>query len=472
MAQNPMQLPTDPLMMQPQDQPMQMAAPQASQMAPVDPHATLTAPIAAAPPEMPRMSAMASQKGHISKNLMADYQKDADPWGSPDNHPGKLGSFLHDVSAAVPGIMRQFKGTTANRQLDEEPQLETRLQNIAKEESTEGLQGAQAGEAGALQKQHEADTTQIPLTAAREDAKAKSEEGLQGAQAGEATARTNALNNPTPEWAVSDTDAGPILFNKTSGVAQHLTIDGEPVGPKLKLTESQPIIGADGKPHTYMLDEKGNKKVDLGVHYEKPNEAPGVTMLVPNGAGGETVQRLTPGQTVAPGAQTAAGVNAVNTPTMQQRTASGRAATVVAMAPEVLSRIDAVAPKLGPIAGRWNDFMQGKVGSGDPDFAALRSDLLMMSSAVALAHAQGRLPENLREEFDHAINAPKQTPENLKATINTMIPWLQKMQQQGRPDQQGGTNAPIVQHSASTGQDRYSTDGGKTWQQGKPQSQK
>jgi len=51
-----------------------------------------------------------------------------------------------------------------------------------------------------------------------------------------------------------------------------------------------------------------------------------------------------------------------------------------------------------------------------------------------LAHAQGRLPENLREEFDRAINAPKQTPDNLKATINTMIPWLQKMQEQGRPN--------------------------------------
>ena len=183
----------------------------------------------------------------------------------------------------------------------------------------------------------------------------------------------------------------------------------------------------------------------MGVHYEKPNVAPGITMIVPNGQGGGTVERLTQGQSVAPGAQTAAGVNAVNTPTMQQRTAAGRAGTVVAMAPEVLSRIDALAPKLGPVEGRWNEFMQGRVGSDDPDFAALRSDLLMMSSAVALAHAQGRLPENLREEFDRAINAPKQTPANLKATIQTMLPWLQKMQNQGQPNapQGGGSNDPL-----------------------------
>ena len=168
---------------------------------------------------------------------------------------------------------------------------------------------------------------------------------------------------------------------------------------------------------------------------QAPQRAPMVNLFVPNGQGGETLQTVRPGQTVAAGAQTAAGINAVNTPTMQQRTAAGRAGTVVAMAPEVLARIDAIAPKLGPMEGRWNEFMQGKVGMDDPDFAALRSDLLMMSSAVALAHAQGRLPENLRLEFDNAINSPKQTPANLKATITAMLPWLQKMQDQAHPNQ-------------------------------------
>lgn len=178
---------------------------------------------------------------------------------------------------------------------------------------------------------------------------------------------------------------------------------------------------------------------------QAPQRAPIVNMFVPAAGGGETLQTVRPGQTVAPGAQTSAGVNAVNTPTTQQRTAAGRAETVVAMAPEVLARIDALTPKLGPLEGRWNDFMQGKVGGDDPDFAALRSDLLMMSSAVALAHAQGRLPENLREEFDNAINSPKQTPANLKATINTMLPWLEQMQKQGQPNAPQGS-APAAEN--------------------------
>ena len=202
--------------------------------------------------------------------------------------------------------------------------------------------------------------------------------------------------------------------------------------------------------HQYMLDT------------QRPPQVAPVNMFVPGQQPGtETLTTVRPGQTVGAGAQTAAGVNAVNTPTTQQRTAAGRAETVVAMAPEVLSRIDALAPKIGPIAGRWNDFMQGKVGSDDPDFAALRSDLLMMSSAVALAHAQGRLPENLREEFDRAINAPKQTPQNLKATINAMLPWLQQMQHQGQPNQ----NAPTTPRPANVPEGYELKDGpkGRGW---------
>ncbi|HUD75526.1 MAG TPA: hypothetical protein VMQ76_10670, partial [Terracidiphilus sp.] len=67
-----------------------------------------------------------------------------------------------------------------------------------------------------------------------------------------------------------DTEAGPLMINRQTGVAQHVTVDGQPVGPKVQLKESQPLMGADNKPHTYMLDEKGNKVVDLGVHYERP----------------------------------------------------------------------------------------------------------------------------------------------------------------------------------------------------------
>ena len=371
--------------------------------------------------------------------------------GFGQNHPvlgkilgvaGEVGGKIGDtLSNAFPGIGREIPGTTQNYN----QQLKGANANLTQDESNAGKEAQTASENSTAGKTTE-ETAEMP-------GKTQSEEGLQGAQKAnlesETTDRDKAAN--APSFTVHDTEEGPILVGK-DGTAQHLSVDGQPVGPKLNLKESQPIIGADGKPHTYMLDDKGNKKVDLGVHYERPavsvntGEKEGQNFFVPDGQGGTKMIRVKPGDAVPAGAQSASGLNAVNTPTNQQRTAAGRAETVVAMAPEVLSRIDALAPKMGPIAGRWNDFMQGKVGSDDPDFAGLRSDLLMMSSAVALAHAQGRLPENLRLEFDHAINAPKQTPANLKSTITTMLPWLQKMQSQGQP------NAPKGNETASAPQ--------------------
>jgi hypothetical protein len=293
------------------------------------------------------------------------------------------------------------------------------LQNLSKEESTEGYQGAETAK-------DEAQTAGIPREQDDAHNLSESEVSEHNAQAAnllhpqaktdfEAWSQQNP-GHPIEEW---------LKLQNANKPAEHVAgmLNG-----RTMMADFRP---ADGKYYSPDGQElKGFQPV--------PPPVPAASIVLnPSQAGGYDAQAVRPGSHIAPGAVTVSGMNTVDTPTTQQRSASGRAATVVAMAPEVLSRIDALAPKLGPIEGRWNEYMQGKVGSDDPDFAALRSDLLMMSSAVALAHAQGRLPENLREEFDRAINAPKQTPENLKATINAMLPWLQQMQSQGQPNQRG-----------------------------------
>ena len=443
----------------------QMAAPP-PQMS-VDPHATLTAPIspapiqmtnelgdptgrtnelggalpekAEAPPTAEPDTKMSAQKEHVGNHLMADYAKDDAP------AKGFFGHLMSGIDQYLPGVAEEFRGTKDWREKNEEPQLEGRLQSIGKEESTEGLQGAQAANQTAEAGEHDETTKEMP-------GKAQDTHALNESEVAEHNAQAAALLHPQAKtdfeaWYAQNPDK-PIedwikLQNQSKTIApeqQYLT----------EYAQKNPGSTVAQAEHQYMLDT------------QRPPQVAPVNMFVPGQQPGtETLTTVRPGQTVGAGAQTAAGVNAVNTPTTQQRTAAGRAETVVAMAPEVLSRIDALAPKMGPIAGRWNDFMQGKVGSDDPDFAALRSDLLMMSSAVALAHAQGRLPENLREEFDRAINAPKQTPQNLKATINAMLPWLQQMQHQGQPNQ----NAPTTPRPANVPEGYELKDGpkGRGW---------
>ena len=305
----------------------------------------------------------------------------------------------------------------------------------------------------------------------------EAEENLKGAQAGEANARASALENPPDRFSALPTEQGYQSFDVRTGKATpltdttgaplqsvekpqaqnvHVLPDGKVIAvhtDKNGVPQAQVVYQGDpatktevkqlevnGKPHQVLINSATGEQIkDLGETGEKPptfniaaqHEHEGQDYVVPDGKGGHKLVRIYPGEAIPEGAQTQTGLNAVNTPTTQQRTAAGRAATVVAMTPDILQELDALGPKLGPIMGHWNDFWQGRIGANDPDFAGLKSDLTMFSSAVALAHAVGRLPENLREEFDHMINAPKQTPENIKATINHILPWMVKMQEQG-----------------------------------------
>ena len=442
MAQNPADI---------EDQ-IEQAYKMAADPAPVDPHAALTAPIMAAPrnelgdtmgnsnelgaalpaqaeapPETPKMSPLNSQKEHLNKNLMADYAKDNTP------SKGFFGHLIGGLDAAIPGVMEQFRGTKPYREKIEEPGLEKRVQDIGKQESEEGLQGAQQGKA-------EEETREAP-------AKNQSELGLQGAQTANVRSETSAREHPKEDWKAIPGAIGPngepIEIEATSGQVRYggVTGAGPMKQPKPDTPEQQYI-------DEYQRVHKGSSIADAERAYtldtQKPPQIQPIMMMIPNANGGSTATVVRPGTEIAPGAQTAAGVNSANTPTAQMRNTAQRAELVHAMTPELLQNINANASQLGPVMGHWNEFMQGKVGTENPNFAQLRADLLLYSSSVALAHAQGRLPENLREEFDNMINAPKQSPQNLTAVINRIDQAMQLNAKVmgGKGGQQQSTEGP------------------------------
>ena len=144
--------------------------------------------------------------------------------------------------------------------------------------------------------------------------------------------------------------------------------------------------------------------------------------------------------TMTPGSMTPTQMGSTYEPTGQEKTAAGRANIVLSELPQVEQEMQANAADLGPVMGQWDKFVQGKVGMDNPKFAHLRSSLMMAATAVAMAHAIGRLPENLREEFDSAINAPKQTAGNLIATLEAMKPWMKDMSTLAQPGVNQGIN--------------------------------
>lgn len=61
------------------------------------------------PVAMPAQKAEAPQtiKSRLNSKLERDYEKDANPWGSPDNHPGFFGKLAHALNHATGGDTRR-----------------------------------------------------------------------------------------------------------------------------------------------------------------------------------------------------------------------------------------------------------------------------------------------------------------------------------------------------------------------------
>jgi hypothetical protein len=73
--------------------------------------------------------------------------------------------------------------------------------------------------------------------------------------------------------------------------------------------------------------------------------------------------------------------------------------------------------ELTALNGRWNEFMSGKVGSGDPRFAALRTHTHLLSTAMMQAHVGASGGENIMEHFANIADSGKMDGPTLKAAL-------------------------------------------------------
>lgn len=351
------------------------------------------------------------------------------PWGSVESaHPGvfgKVGHVLGEIgnvagAALAPEVAVNVPGSEMNL---------TREENRGQAEEKAGV-----GEATAEEKAQAAATgAEAKVTAA---GAAKTTADTKADTSDRATAvKENTLQNQLGEAVKNgDVDGAQKILD---------TLKQE------KAAQTQPHLQSvqgtvNGKPSFANHDPATGQYTDPNTHQVIPNFTPepkqpaaGTLVINPE----NKVQQLKPGMTVEPGTQNVGGFAGMNRPTTQMRNVDAQAQVASQGIPDVVSEIQRLGPSLGPVAGRWNDFMQGKVGADNPDFAGLRADLLMVASAVALAHARGRLPENLRQEFDNMINAPKQTPENLVTVLSHVKVWMDRMGQMGQTPG-GGTTPP------------------------------
>lgn len=122
---------------------------------------------------------------------------------------------------------------------------------------------------------------------------------------------------------------------------------------------------------------------------------------------------------------------------------------------KALDETEAVAGLLGPTEGRWNNFWQGKVGLAEPKYAHYKDEIAMVSTAVTLAHARGRMSNDLFEHFQKMFDAGKQAPENMIQALNVAKEWLTGYAAMGEtpatPGAPGPGNKPKGTWNAKTG---------------------
>lgn len=158
------------------------------------------------------------------------------------------------------------------------------------------------------------------------------------------------------------------------------------------------------------------------------------------GADGQMV-RVQPGQQVPQGAQTAAGVNSSNTVTSATKSMTEAAPKVLNFVDRIGKMVDQQQASLGPAASRWNEFMAGKVGAPNPAFTQLRTDVMLLQTALMRMHVGARGGEQMMQHFHDLIDVSKQSPENLRAALGEIKAYAEEV---GRAHGPAGQQPPAA----------------------------
>jgi hypothetical protein len=313
-------------------------------------------------------------------------------WNKLGAIAGKVGNiigndFIPHTMAMIPGtdLFKQVQDANATQQLNT---MRGEDQTLLNNNSKRALEGAQTSEA-------QERTSEMP-------AKNESELAYQAAQ-------TDALDGP--QYEVHDTAAGPLFVNKKTGMAQHLSADGLPVGPKVQ-TKTVPLqIG--GKPHQVLVnDETGDVIKDMGESGEK---AP-VTNV---NAGTWSVQTDTSGNPILLNSKTGETKPAPGNLARKPNAEEQKRADLAENVNENLNKLEDIVSRrpdlFGPVAGRMTGVKEA-VGTSDPDVGALKTIQDNLGMAMQSAHGM-RSASHVETSAQSVLNGFHNEPKALLASI-------------------------------------------------------
>jgi hypothetical protein len=118
-------------------------------------------------------------------------------------------------------------------------------------------------------------------------------------------------------------------------------------------------------------------------------------------------------------------------------------------APHVLAFINRIEPLVqqnldntGPLAGRWSDFWNNKVGAPDPAYNRLRVDDGLLSTLLMRMHTGSRGAVQMQAHFQDLLGLAHQSPENYLAALDEIKKYANDLMGNGTgaaAPAQGGT---------------------------------
>jgi hypothetical protein len=115
---------------------------------------------------------------------------------------------------------------------------------------------------------------------------------------------------------------------------------------------------------------------------------------------------------------------------------------VTALAERVRKDIEGQVSQLGPSKGRWNEFWTKKVGAPNPEFKKLQTDVGLLSTLLANMHVGARGGNEIIKRFEGMIESGKESPENLLASIDTIMEYARETAQPIHGQKETGTPSP------------------------------
>jgi hypothetical protein len=130
----------------------------------------------------------------------------------------------------------------------------------------------------------------------------------------------------------------------------------------------------------------------------------------------------------------------------QQDKLTAATRTMIEATPKVLQfsarirpLIDQLQTQLGPAAGRWSEYMTGKVGADDPNFTRLRTNVALLQTLLMRMHVGARGGQEMMQHFKGIIDVGKQSPGNLLAALDVIDSYAKDVASEG----QGGLKSAV-----------------------------